>query len=73
MSHSPPKRTMMGTQRRLKIYVGYDSPSIINYLEPSTSDLFIALFVDSHFDESVFLLLGKERNKLEKDIGWNEL
>jgi len=30
---SPPKRTMMGPQRRLEIYVGYDSLSIIlNYL-----------------------------------------
>ena len=51
---SPPKRTMTGPQRCLGIYVGYDSPLIIKYLEPSTSDLFIARFADSHFDESVF-------------------
>ena len=44
----PPKRTMMGPQRRLGIYVGYDSPSIIKYLEPSTCDLFTARFADSH-------------------------
>jgi len=48
---SPPKRTMMGPQRRLGIYVGYDSSSIIKYHEPSTSDLFTARFADSHFDE----------------------
>ena len=48
---SPSKRTMMGLQRRLGIYVGYDSPSIIKYLEPSTRDLFTARFVNSHFDE----------------------
>ena len=63
----------MGPQRRLGIYVGYDSPSIIKYLEPSTGDLFTARFADSHFDESIFPTLGGERKKLEKDIGWNEL
>ena len=29
-----PQRTKMGPQRRLVIYVGYESPSIIIYLEP---------------------------------------
>jgi hypothetical protein len=33
---APPKRTKMGPQRRLGIYVGYESPSIIKYLKPST-------------------------------------
>jgi len=55
------------------IYLGYDSPSIIKYLEPSIGDLFTAQFADSHFDESIFPTLGGERKKLEKDIGWNEL
>ena len=63
---SPPKRTMIGPQRRLGIYVGYDSPSMIKYLEPSTCDLFTARFADSHFDESIFPTLGGERKKLEK-------
>ena len=63
----------MGPQRRLGIYVGYDSLSIIKYLEPSTSDLFTARFADNHFDESIFSMLGGERKKLEKDIGWNQL
>ena len=31
---APPQRTKMGPQRRLGIYVGYESPSIIRYLEP---------------------------------------
>jgi len=57
----------------LGIYVGYDSPSIIKYLDSSIGDLFTAQFVDSHFAESVFPTLGGERKKLEKDIGWNEL
>ena len=33
---SPPQRTIMGLQCRLGIYIGFDSPSIIKYLEPLT-------------------------------------
>ena len=33
---APTQRTKMGPQRRLGIYVGFDSPSIIRYLEPLT-------------------------------------
>jgi len=51
---SPPKQTKMGPQRRLGIYVGYESPSIIKYLGPTTGDLFTARFVDCHFYESNF-------------------
>ena len=64
----------MGPQRRLRIYVGYESPSIIKYLEPSTGDLFMTRFADCHFDESIFPTLGGgESKQLEKDISWNEL
>ncbi|XP_056698558.1 uncharacterized protein [Spinacia oleracea] len=63
----------MGPQRRLGVYVGFESPSIIKYLEPSTGDLFKARFADCHFDESVFPTLGGENKQLEKEIGWNEL
>jgi hypothetical protein len=38
---SPPQRTTMGPHK-LGIYVGYDSPSIIKYLEPKIGDLFMA-------------------------------
>ena len=58
---APPQRSKMGPQRRLGIYVGYDSPSIIKYLEPSTGDLFKARFADCHFNESVFPTLGEEK------------
>ena len=34
------QRTKMGSQRRLGIYVGYDSPSIIKYLEPMIVNIF---------------------------------
>ena len=50
---APPQRTKMGPQRRLEIYVGYESPSIIKYLEPMIGDLFKARFDGCHFDESV--------------------
>ena len=51
---APHQRTKMGPQRRLGIYVGFDSPSIIRYLEPLTRDLFTARFVDCRFDETNF-------------------
>ncbi|CAN1250021.1 Copia protein [Linum perenne] len=70
---APPQRTKMGPQRRLGIYVGYESPSIIKYLEPLTGDLFTARFADCHFDESVFPTLGGENKRLDKEISWNEL
>ena len=51
----------MGPQRRLGIYVGFHSTSIIQYLEPLTGNLFIARFADCHFDESVFPPLGGDK------------
>ena len=50
----------MGPQRG--IYVGFDSLSIIRYLEPLTGDVFIARFADYHFNESVFPPLGGEKS-----------
>ena len=52
----------MGPQRRLGVYVGFDSPSIIKYLEPLTDDVFTARFADCHFNESVFPSLGGEKS-----------
>ena len=68
VSISPPQRTNMGLQRTLEIYVGYESPSIIKYLEPMIGDLFKARFVDCHFDESVYPTLGGEHKQLKKEI-----
>ncbi|KAM2191612.1 hypothetical protein ACFX1Q_027398 [Malus domestica] len=51
----------MGPQRRLGIYVGFDSPSIIRYLEPLIGDMFTAHFADCHFDETVFSSLRGEK------------
>jgi len=38
---SPSKGTMMDPQRQLRIYVGYDSPSIMKYLELPTTKLIL--------------------------------
>ena len=60
MPVAPPNRTKMGSQRRLGIYVGIESPSIIRYLEPLTGDMFTARFADCRFDETVSPELGGE-------------
>ncbi|XP_074356411.1 uncharacterized protein LOC141696124 [Apium graveolens] len=63
----------MGPQRRIGIYVGFDSPSIIRYLEPLTCDVFTARYADCHFDESMFPKLGGDNDlhKLNFEISWN--
>ena len=47
---APPQRTKMVTQHRIRIYVGFDSPSIIRYLKPLARDVFRAKFTDCHFN-----------------------
>ena len=63
----------MGPQRRLEIYVGFDSPSIIRYLKPLTSDVFTTRVADCHSNESVFPSLRGEKSIPEerRDISWN--
>lgn len=58
VSIAPPQPTKMGPQRRLGLYVGYESPSIISYLEPMTGGVIMAMFVDYHFDDTIFPTLG---------------
>jgi hypothetical protein len=63
----------MGPHRKLGIYVGYDSPSIIKYLEPKTGDLFTARYADSIFDEGHFPALWEGLyldNKECREIDW---
>ena len=64
----------MGPQRRLSIYVGFQSSSIIKYLELLTGEVFIARFAGYHFDENVFPPLGggKPIPKELRKISWNE-
>ena len=69
----------MGPQRRLGIYVGFDSPSIIRYLEPMIGDVFTARFADCQFDETVFPPLGGDTKvhaelpvpEERREISWN--
>jgi hypothetical protein len=56
---TPSQRTKMGPQRRLRIYIGFDSPSIIRYFKPLTGDIFKARFENYHFDKNIFSSLGK--------------
>jgi hypothetical protein len=63
---SPTKRTSMCLQRRIGIYVGFQCPSILKYLEPLTGDLFPARFADCIFNEDHFLTLGGD-NKFITD------
>jgi hypothetical protein len=54
----PPQRTTMGPQRSLGIYVGFESPSIIKYLESLIGDLYTDWFADSIFNEDHFPASG---------------
>ena len=69
---APPQRTKMGSQRRLRIYVRYESPSIIRYLKSKTGDVFTARFAYCHFNKAIFLALGKENKQLKKEITWTK-
>ena len=62
----------MGPQRRLGIYIGFDSPSIIRFLEPLTGDVFTARFADCHFDETNFPSLGEKKTSSEekRELSW---
>jgi hypothetical protein len=51
---SQPERTTMDPHRKVGIYVGFQSPSIIKYLEPLTRDLFTTRFADSILMRNTF-------------------
>ena len=72
---APPQRAKMGHQRRLGIYMGFDSPYIIRYLKPLTGDVFKAHFKDCRFNETIFPPLGGEKSLPEarREITWNVL
>ena len=72
---APPQRTKISPQRRLGIYIGFDSPSIIRYLEPMTGDTFTARFADCHFDETIFPPLGGDKTvpNERRELMWTVL
>jgi len=58
---TPLQRTKMGPQRRIWVYVGFDSLSIIRFFEPLTNDVFKTRFEHCHlyrFWFSVRLVIG---------------
>jgi hypothetical protein len=61
MSITPPQKIKMGSQRRIRIYIGFDSSFIIRFLEPLTDNVFKACSKDCHFDENIFPSLRKEK------------
>ena len=65
---APPQRTKMGPQRRLGIYVGFETPSIVRFLEPLTGDVLTARFADCQFNEVVFPTLGEKEKEGKRDI-----
>jgi hypothetical protein len=73
VSISPPQRTSMGSHRRMGIYVEYQSPSIIKYLESLTGDLFTARYADCIFYEDHFsALVGETKyQNMCQEIDWN--
>jgi hypothetical protein len=56
----------MGPHSRMGIYVRFQSPSILKYLEPLTCDLFTTRFADCIFNDDHFLVLGGD-NKFIND------
>jgi hypothetical protein len=62
----------MGPHTRMEIYVGYQSPSILKYLEPLTGDLFTARLADCIFNEDHFSTLGGDNKFITNgwEINW---
>jgi hypothetical protein len=71
---SPTKQTSMSPHRRMGIYVGFQFPSILKYLEPLTGDLFTTRFVDCIFNEDYFLALGGDNKFINdgREIDWDD-
>jgi hypothetical protein len=71
---SPLKHTSMGPHRKLGIYVGDHSPSIIKYLKPLTEDLFTTRYADCIFNEDHFPVLGGDYmyHSECQEINWDD-
>ena len=71
---APTHRPKLGPQRRLGIYVGFQSASIINHIEPLTREVFTYRFANCHFDENLFPPFGGDKPIPEEwqEFTWNE-
>jgi hypothetical protein len=71
---SPPRRTSTGPHRKLGIYIGDYSPSIIKYLEPLTEDLFTTRYADCIFNEGHFPALGGDYKYHSEcqEVNWDD-
>ena len=58
---APTHQPKLSPQRRLGIYVDFQFPYIINYIEPLTGEVFTDRFADCHFDENLFPPLGEDK------------
>ena len=56
------QRKTIAAQREEGIYVGFDSPSILRYIIPSTSVLLRARFQSCIFEETVFPRINSPKN-----------
>ncbi len=64
-----PNRHKMGAHRQEGIYVGFDSPSIVRYLEPTTTNLYKARFVNCRFIETKFPFLPSKTQSKPLNFG----
>jgi hypothetical protein len=64
----------MGPHRKMVIYVGYHSLSIIKYLKLMPRDLFLAWYADCIFNKDHFSKLGEEfqNNSEWREINWDD-
>ena len=62
ISIAPPERTKMGQQRRLGIYVRFESSSIIKYLKQLTINVLTAHFIDCQSGQTIL----REKQMLRK-------
>ena len=63
----------MGLLCKSGIYVGYETPSIIRFLDPATGECHTTCFPDCIFDEDLFPTLGGDNQPLDeksREITW---
>jgi hypothetical protein len=64
----------MGPLRRMEIYVRFQSPPILKYLEPLTGNLFMTQFTDCIFNDDYFTVLGGDNKFINdgREIDWDD-